>query len=471
MTEPISWTTGDIIRAADGRLLHGDSDRSFASVSIDSRRVRTEDLFVAIHGEVHDGHGFADDVVAKGGRGVLVNLDRAGDFSRDRWTGSDVTVVGVADTTRALGDLAAFHRNRSGASIVGITGSNGKTSTRRMTASVLSQRFRVLSAEGNLNNEFGLPLTLLRLEKGCQWGVVELGMNHPGEIARLAEICTPDVGVITNIAPAHLEGVGDLEGVMNAKGELVDGLAPGGVAALNADDPMVMRIAERSTKPALLFGKSEKAAIRAHSLKKKDLHVAFQLRLPEAEVDIVLKTPGEFMVANALAAATVGVQLGLTPAEIKAGLESVTPMKGRMNHLKTESGVHIIDDAYNANPGSMAAALKTLIRVKGESRGIFVAGDMFELGRQSETLHHEVGRMAARADLSLLYIAGDFAEAMAAGAREAGFDPGKIFIGGREAILQDLIPRLAPGDWVLVKGSRGMRMEKVVNGLMGEGRE
>ncbi len=470
MTEPISWTTGDIIQAADALLLHGDPDRSFASVSIDSRRIGPEDLFVAIRGEVHDGHGFIDDVAARGVRGVLVNLDRAGDFPRDRWEGMDVTVAAVADTTRALGDLAAFHRKRSGASIVGITGSNGKTSTRRMIASVLSRRFRVLSAEGNLNNEFGLPLTLLRLEKGHEWGVVELGMNHPGEIARLAQICKPDVGVITNIAPAHLEGVGDLEGVMKAKGEIVDGLAPGGIAALNVDDPMVMRIAERSAKPVLLFGESENAEIRARSIREKGLRVAFKLHLPEADVDIVLKTPGEFMVSNALAAATVGVRLGLTPDEIKAGLEAVPPMKGRMNLLKTDLGVHIIDDAYNANPGSMDAALKTLVRVKGESRGIFVAGDMFELGDQSEALHHEVGKLAARSDLSRLYIAGAYAEAMASGAGEAGFDPGKIFIGGREAILQDLAPRLASGDWVLVKGSRGMRMEKVVDGLMAGGR-
>ncbi|MCP4690735.1 MAG: UDP-N-acetylmuramoyl-tripeptide--D-alanyl-D-alanine ligase [Desulfobacterales bacterium] len=467
MTEPIPWKTGDIIQAADARLLHGDPNRSFAGISIDSRRIRAEDFFVAIKGEIHDGCEFADQVVGQGVRGVMVNESAAGDLPLNRWAESGVAVAAVKDTTRALGDLAAFHRGRSGASIAAITGSIGKTTTRRMIVSVLSRRFRVLSAEGNLNNEFGLPLTLLRLEKGHEWGVVELGMNHAGEIARLTEISAPDVGVITNIAPAHLEGVGDLEGVMKAKGELVDGLGPGDVAMLNADNAMVMRIAGRARIPVILFGESETASTRAESIVQKDLRVAFRLRLPESTIDVVLNTPGKFMVSNALAAAAVGARLGLSPGEIKAGLEAVPPMKGRMNLLKTDSGVNVIDDTYNANPGSMAAALQTLVRVKGESRGIFVAGDMFELGSHAEALHREVGELAGRSGLSRLYIAGAHARPMAEGAEKAGLAPEHIFIGGREEILKDLLPRLAPGDWVLVKGSRGMKMEKVVKGLAG----
>ena len=382
------------------------------------------------------------------------------------WQRKGVACVTVSNTTKALGDLAAFNRKRTDVSIVAITGSNGKTSTRKMTAGVVARRFCTLSTRGNLNNEIGLPLTLLDLNLDHQWAVVELGMNRPGEIRRLAEICSPDVGVITNIGPAHLEGLGSLDAVMKAKGELLEKINPVGTAALNADDHRLLQLADYTSVNVLLFGLSEKAVIRALSIREKDEGLSFILALPEEKISVDLKTPASFMVSNALAAAAVGYLLGLTAKEIKDGLEDFKPVKGRMNILKTRKRIHIIDDTYNANPGSMAAAIKTLKTLKGNNRGILVVGDMLELGEHAESLHRKIGSISARSDIARLYVAGQFAETLAAGAKDADMDSSDIFTGTKEEILENITCWLGPGDWVLVKGSRGMAMESIVEGLL-----
>ena len=272
--------------------------------------------------------------------------------------------MAVKNTTKALGDLACFHRKRANASVVAITGSNGKTTTREMTATVARQRFATLSSQGNFNNEIGLPLTLLKLNHGHKWAVVELGMNAPGEIARLGEICMPDIGVITNIGPAHLEGVGSIEGVMRAKGEILDKIKAGGTAVLNSDDHRVMHLAGKTSSDVIFYGISGETTIRAEAIVEKDLCTSFRLALPEETIGIDLKIPGIFMVSNALAAAAVGYKLGLSAKEIKAGLEDFKPIGQRMNILHTSAGINLIDDTYNANLASMEAALKTLITLK-----------------------------------------------------------------------------------------------------------
>ena len=365
-----------------------------------------------------------------------------------------------------MGDLAAFNRKRINISVVAITGSNGKTSTRKMTAGVVSRRFCTLATSGNFNNEIGLPLTMLNLSRDHKWAVLELGMNRPGEIKRLAEICSPDVGVITNIGPAHLEGLGSLDAVMQAKGELLGEIKPTGTAVLNADDPRLMQLADYTTRNVLLFGLSKNAEIKALEVGRKGLGLSFTLVLPEESILVDLKTPASFMVSNALAAAAAGYCLGLTAREIKEGLEDFEPVKGRMNILKTRKGIHIIDDTYNANPGSMAAALKTLKSLKGNSRGILVAGDMLELGEHAESMHRKIGSISARADIARLYVTGQFAETVAAGARDEDMASGDIFTGTKEEILDGVTGWLGPGDWVLVKGSRGMAMETIVKGLL-----
>ena len=461
----IPWTIDDIVSATGGRLLFGNTVYRFSGIAIDSRRIAPDELFVCIRGDVHDGHSFAEAVIREGVKGILINEHNAESLPLNRWKEKQVACIAVDDTTRALGNLAAYNRNRARVSVIAITGSNGKTTTRKMTANVVSRRFDTLAAKGSFNNEIGLPLTLLSLTADHRWAVLELGMNHPGEIRRLGEICRPDIGMITNIGPAHLEGVGSIEGVTEAKAELLETIVTGGTVILNADDKRVSGLAARTQNRILYFGLSKQATVRGLDVSANDHTVAFTLSLPGETASVRLQTPGLFMVSNALAAAAVGHCIGLTAREIKAGLEAFKPVQGRMTIFSPGKGIHVIDDTYNANPESMAAAIRSLQSLRGDRRGIMVAGDMLELGKTAEQLHRNIGAMAARSGIARLYITGAYAESVAAGAKDQDMDHRRIFVGTREEILEDLTGRLRTGDWVLIKGSRGMRMEKVVEGL------
>ncbi|MCP4367950.1 MAG: UDP-N-acetylmuramoyl-L-alanyl-D-glutamate--2,6-diaminopimelate ligase [Deltaproteobacteria bacterium] len=462
----IQWKTADILKSTGGKLIYGDLNDKFSGISIDSRSISPGDVYVAIKGEIHDGHSFAEDVIRQGISGLVIDEAKAKDLPLTKWKEKEIVCITVNNTTKAFGDLASFHRKRSNASVVAITGSNGKTTTREMTAAVVRQCFATLSSRGNFNNEIGLPLTLLKLNHGHKWAVVEVGMNAPGEIARLGEICRPDIGVITNIGPAHLEGVGSIEGVMCEKGKLLDKIKAGGTAVLNSDDRRILHLAGKTSADIIFYGISDEATIRAKTIIEKDLSISFTLVLPNEEISIDLKIPGIFMVSNALAAAAVGYKLGLSAKEIKTGLEDFKPVGQRMNILHTDSGVNLIDDTYNANPGSMEAALKTLTALKKNNRGIFVAGDMFELGKHAKKMHEKIGVMAARSDISLLYATGEFSETVARSAESDGMKAENIHTGNKKEIINDLTKRLRANDWVLVKGSRGMGMEEVVKDLM-----
>ena len=463
--QPIAWTIQDILKATHGELLGGERQRPFSNVFIDSRKISIDGIYVAIIGEIHDGHKFLPDVMDQGVSGVVISREKAEQLPISAWGKKRVVCIAVEDTTRALGDMAAFNRRRSRASIVGITGSNGKTTTRQMTAAVASQQYRTLETAGNFNNEIGLPLTLLGLDPGHQCAVVELGTNNPGEIARLAAICSPDIGVITNIGPAHLEGLGSIEGVAREKGSLLHGLRKHGQAVLNADDPRVLQLAQQAPKEVVLYGMSAKAEVRATAVIENEKGITFTLEHAEESMPVQLNTPGRFMITNALAAAAVGIQLGLSYDKIKAGLQSFTPVSGRMNILHLPNQVHIIDDTYNANPASMEVALTTLQKMRTGSRGVFVAGDMLELGDQASPLHIRIGTQAAQTGISRLYARGEYADKVASGAIEAGMAAADMITGSHAEIIADLTEWLRPGDWVLVKGSRGMAMEKVVLGL------
>ena len=462
----IPWRVAEIIEATGGRLFCGDLATTFTGVSIDSRSISADDLFIAIKGDVHDGHRFIESVIEQGVNGCLVDQRKIDMFSKLEFSDTDVVCITVDDTTKALGDMAAFNRRRTPVSVIAITGSNGKTSTRKMVSDVLSCRFCTLSTHGNLNNDIGLPLTLLNLTRDHQWAVVELGMNRPGEIERLAEICLPDVGLITNIGPAHLEGLGSMKAVMEAKGELLGKIKAGGMAILNADDPWLLKLAEVTPINVLFFGMSKDSAIRAESVEEKGEGLFFHLVLPGETISVHLNTPAMFMISNALAAAAAGYLLGLTAVEIKNGIEAFKPVQGRMNIHKTGKGIHIIDDTYNANPGSMQAAIITLESLKGKNKGFLITGDMLELGEHSAPMHREIGSIAARAKVAGLYVTGKFAEDVAKGALAEHMNPNDIFKGTREEIIEAVTDRLDAGDWVLVKGSRGMAMEKVVKGLL-----
>jgi len=463
--KPIPWTRSEIIEATRGTRMCGNMEHPFSGVSIDSRAISGDMLFVAIKGNVYDAHDFVPDVVGKGIRGLILEKEKAGKLISADWKEKGVFCVAVDDTTRALGDLAAFNRRRTNVSVIAITGSNGKTTTREMTDSVISRHFCTLATRGNLNNEIGLPLTLLKLTADHRWAVLELGMNHIGEISRLSDICQPDIGVITNVGPAHLEGVGSIEGVMQAKGELLEKIKPDGTAVLNADDPRVLALAKATDRKTTLFGISDAAEIKAVALECSGNRSRFTLAFPTENIEIALNVPGEFMVSNALAAATVAYLLGIPAREVKAGLESFKAVNGRMNILKTSGGINLIDDAYNANPGSMAAAIETLQTLKGNGRSALVAGDMLELGEHAVQMHEQIGAISARSRLSKIYITGNYAQAFLAGAQKEKIDIENLFIGSHSEILDNLTEWLRPGDWVLVKGSRAMGMEKIIHDL------
>ncbi len=459
------WKTADILGASKGELICGSMSRYFSTIATDSRTVRDDEFFIALRGEKYDGHRFCDDAVRKGVKGVLIERSSLKDLPLTAWKSKDIVCIAVPDTLTALGQLASYHRKRSNVILTAITGSNGKTTTRRMTAEVLSQKYCTHFTEGNLNNEIGLPLTLFRLAPNHRQSVVELGMNHSGEIRRLATICSPDIAVISNIGPAHIEFFGTLENIMRAKGELLEELAPDKPAVLNADDPYLMRLVSERDGKTVLFGMLETAQIRAVNICELEAGTRFTLILPDGEAEIHLRIPGKFMVSNALAAASVGWLNRLSSHEIKAGLEKFEPVHGRMNMILLASGVYLIDDTYNANPGSMKAALMTLASLKKDGRAIFVAGDMRELGEQSPKLHEEIGAESARYGVVKLYLTGDFAKNVADGALANGMSAKEVFIGSHSEIVEALSKELRPGDRVLVKGSRAMAMEKVIQQL------
>lgn len=462
----MQWTVDQIVHATGGSLLYGEPGRTFVGVGIDSRTIAVDHLFVAIRGTMHDGHNFVEQVVAKGVRGVIIEAETRVPLSHEAFRGVGAACVAVTDTTLALGRLARHLRDRFDMPVVAITGSNGKTTTRLMTAAVMAERFKTLSTQGNLNNEIGVPLTLFNLEVGHEAAVLELGMNHAGELTRLGKICRPTVGVITNVGPAHLEFLGSLEGVARAKAELIDQVCDDGSIVLNADDPLVAAMAHRAGgRRIICFGMSENAQVRASGIRSDGAGVEFDLVLPAWHVPVRLSTPGVFMVANALAAAAAGYAAGLSVQEIKSGLEKFSQIKGRLQVVHFGQGVHLIDDTYNANPASMAAALETLRMLRGAQPGIVVVGDMRELGEQAAVLHFQLGEKVAATGASRLYACGQYAADVAQGARKAGMADTLIFAGDKDTATADLLGRLEGGSWVLIKGSRGMAMETVVEAV------
>lgn len=455
------WMLDEVLKAVGGALLAGPAHAGFAGISIDSRSILPEQLFVAISGLRHDGHAYAGQAVEKGASGLILEFGKAGSLDSKSWGRDNVACIGVKDGVRALGDLAAFHRMRCSASVAAVTGSSGKTTTREILAAVLSRKFETLATRGNLNNAIGLPLTLLRLTAKHQWAVIEAGMNRPGELLRLGEICRPDIAVVTNVGPAHLEGLGSVEGVMRAKMELLRTLGPRGVAVLNADNPYTVRMAGQIDCETVWFGFADFAQVRIGNIAQADGKLSFDLRLPGEAARVTLNAPGSFMAHNVAAAAAVGYRIGLSLSEIMQGLDIFSPVQGRMNIVHA-GGIHIMDDTYNANPASMTAALETLAALSGRGRSVFVAGDMLELGSEAENLHRQIGALAARIGVSRLYAAGTFAGALADGAIKAGMKKDAVLVGTRSEIAADLKDRLQPDDWILVKGSRGMAMEQIV---------
>jgi UDP-N-acetylmuramoyl-tripeptide--D-alanyl-D-alanine ligase len=436
-------------------------------VSIDSRTVGAGEMFFAIRGERFDGHAFVRDALERGAAAAVVSdVDSAGDLST--LPGGRGRLLEVRDTVAALGDLAAWYRRRFSTDVVGVTGTNGKTTTKEMSAAVLGATRRTLRTEANLNSQIGVPLTVLRLERGHEAAVIEMGMDRPGQITRLAAIAAPVVGVITNVSEAHVETAGGVEEIAICKGEMLDGLPPDGTAVLNADDERVMSQAHRARCAVLTFGLGAGAGVRALDVAATERGVKFVL---DGGVRVAIPVPGRHTVMNALAAVAVGRALGVPDAAAAASLADYRPT-GRRTALRAVGAWTVIDDSYNCNPASLAAAFETLLTVAAGRPTAAVLGDMLELGPRSASAHDEAGRLAARLGIGSLYLAGTEMRAAQAGAIAAGMRPDRVRTFDDKRALVDALREGAEGEplVVLVKGSRGMRMEEVVELLTTETR-
>ncbi len=439
----------------------------FAGVFTDTRAPVKGALFVALRGEKFDASDFAASAVQGGAAGVLVPSD-AVDKVRAQVKGA--AVLSAPDTGRALGGLgAAWRRRLSALKVVGVTGSTGKTSTKELIAEVLGAAAPTLKTEGNLNNEVGVPLTLLRLGENDRYAVIECGMNHLGEIARLAQWADPDVGVVTNVGPVHLEGCGSIDGVAHAKGEMFHALRDASVAVANADDPRVLAQARLSRRKLVTFGAGVGSDVRLISAHHGGAGLRVELEWGGARRTVELKLIGTHNGNNAAAAAAVGVAFGLDADTILRGLANAVTPGRRMRPVRLPGGALLIDDCYNANPSSTKAALLTLTHlVRGKGRAIAVLGDMLELGPTELDLHRDVGRFAAGAGLSLLVCFGKRSRALGEGAHEAGLPAECIEFTEDPAEAVRLVrARMQPDDVILVKGSRGMRMERISDPLAG----
>lgn len=461
------FTAAEVLAATGGALVRGDCEAIATGVETDSRAVGAGELFVALRGERHDGHAFLGAVVAAGAAGVVVERDvelPAGPF-----------VVRVESTLRALGDLAHAHRVRLPAKVVAITGSVGKTSTKELTAAVLTALGeRVHRTEGNLNNLVGLPRTLLSADAGATVIVAELGMNVPGEIARLAEIARPDVGVVTSVAEVHTEGVGDLEGVAREKGALLLALATDAIAVATADDPALgPYVAQTPARRRLTFGRARGATIRieAREAHRNGARVRYAVDFGDGRpraTTVELALLGEGAARNAGAALGVALALhglaALTPAA--EALAAVRPAPGRMELTLGAFGTLLLDDTYNASPRATENALEAAAEIARETGGRLVAvlGDMLELGALEAELHTRVGEVVARVGTALFVGCGPRMAAAVEEARELGADLALHVLEPLEAV-EPVRQFARGGDVILVKGSRGMRMERVADAL------
>lgn len=428
--------------------LQGDN-RPFAAISTDTRSLSSGELFFALKGPNFDGHDYIAQAAAQGAAGVVVS----------ELSNVDVSQIVVADTRAALGRLGAAWRQARDVTVVGITGSNGKTTLKELTAACLSAAGPTLATHGNLNNEIGVPLMLSRIEPEHRYAVIEMGANHAGEIAYLTSLASPDIVALTNAGAAHLEGFGSIDGVARAKGEILSGERRPKFAVLNADDHYFDYWASLvEDVDRLSFGLGGDADVYAVQIKAEGGVTSFRLHLPGGEIDLSLALPGTHNVRNACAAAAIATALGIDAETIRTALESVQPVSGRLQPLAGVNGATIFDDTYNANPNSVVAAAEFLATLPGEHW--LVLGDMGELGDDAPRLHREVGERVKQAGVSRLFATGGLSRNTV-----DGFGDDGEWFSSVEALTATLAPALAADISVLVKGSRFMRMERVVDAL------
>jgi len=457
-----------LVHVCGGEVVAGDAGAMAVSAVIDSREVSSGSAFFAMEGERSDGHDFVH--AALTGGACIVVVSRADEDVRSAFSGAgrrDSALVLVADTTRALTTLAAYSRSRLSCPVIGVTGSSGKTTTKDFLNAVLATSLKVVATEGNRNNELGVPLTLLRAGRECGAVVVEMATRGRGQIAELCAIVKPTLGLVTNIGTSHIELLGSQEEIASAKGEMLACLPPTGRAFLNADDEWSALLAERSAAPITYYGLGERADVLAGDVVSDPRGcVSFVLHAPQGEAPVTLAVPGRHNAYNAAAAAAVGLHLGLSLSSVVAGLGSAIGSPMRMEVFETAGGVTIVNDAYNANPASMRAAVATLRDMAAEGRRVAVLGDMAELGSLTELAHFRLGEDLAEGGVDLLVTVGPRARRIAEGARAAGL-PAEAIAGADDAAgaLELVSSLVAPGDVVLVKASRVMGLEAIVEGV------
>ena len=431
-----------------------DAKKEVTAITTDSRKAEPGGLFAAIKGERVDGHDFIPGVLEKGALCVI---------SEKQPVTEQGNYIIVEDTVRALGAIAGYYREQLGIPVVGITGSVGKTSTKEMIASVLSQKYRTLKTAGNFNNNLGLPLTIFRLTEEDEIAVLEMGISHFGEMHELAGIAKPDTCVITNIGQCHLEFLGDRDGVLRAKSEIFDFLPENGHIILNGEDDKLATIQEVKGIRPIFFGFEKEDGVWADHMQAQGLAgISCQIHTPQGSFEVKIPIPGLHMVLNALAGTAAGLQYGLTLTQIQAGIESLQPVAGRFHIVQTDDYT-IIDDCYNANPVSMKSSLSVLADALG--RKVAILGDMGELGAKEQELHREVGSYAASLDIDRFLTVGPLAKHIADGILAEHPEADVICYENLQELLHDLDHQLAKGDTILVKASHFMHFEKLVENL------
>lgn len=464
LTNP-AFSGNDIVSATGGTVITGRTDKTFHGISTDSRHISPGNLFIPIKGEKFDGHNFIADAVRDGAAGFLTHNGSEKTLCQ---TYKDITIISVPDTLTALGDIAHFWRNKCNASIIAITGSSGKTTTKEMAAAIAGLKKNVIKSQGNFNNLVGLPLTIFRINDRHETAILELGTNRRGEIGRLTDIAAPDIGLITNIGPAHMEGLKSLDIVREEKCDLFRHMGKTGVAIINLDDEKLLITDKEWEGNTVTFGFRKDANVSADNITSRGIEgVRFTIKIGEFRKDITMSTVGNHNITNALAAAASSWALGIDFPTICQGLTAFQPISGRMEIRRLENGAFIIDDTYNANPASFREALKTVKDLKGEHNSTVIMGDMLELGDKAEEMHEGIGSLMADTGVETIFLRGRLSQATAAGALKRKMAKDQIiFFETPEEILPFITSHVKKGDFILVKGSRRMRMEEVVQEII-----
>jgi UDP-N-acetylmuramoyl-tripeptide--D-alanyl-D-alanine ligase len=455
---------GDVVSPTMGELARGDAGLPVSGVSTDSREILPGMIFLALKGEIFDGHEFVIKAIERGASCVVVEQG----YEVKIPPGLNAAVVKVQDTLMALGDLASWWRHRFDVKVAAITGSAGKTTAKEMAARILELTSKTLKNKGNLNNLIGLPMTVFELEEDVAKMVLEMGMNRPGEIGRLTEIADPDVGLITNVGMAHIEGLGNISGVARAKTELIEKISPRGKVILNGDDELLMNEASRFKIDVMTFGlrpENDVRAVNINSLGKDG--VSFELRYKGDAVQALLPVPGIHNVLNALAAASIALAMGEPFANIPDGLKGYDALKGRFKIISLAHNVTLVDDTYNANPSSLRASLNSVKEMaKGGKRVIVGLGEMLELGKETVQAHIDAGKMASDIGAAWFFAMGEHAHEMVKGAVSQGFSPERALkVESHGEMIDKIGEVLTSGDIIFLKGSRRMGLESVVRGL------